>query len=99
MKSNATYKELEILEWGSDRGILPGNKDKQALKMVSEVGECCDNVCKDNNPIDDIGDIYVTLVLLANQHGLTMERCIDHAYAEIESRTGETVDGVFIKDV
>lgn len=94
------YKEKEILGWASERGLTnAANLPAQTLKTVAEVGELCDSVAKGEDPTDDYGDIYVTLIIGAAQAGLTLEDCIDHAYAEISKRTGRTNEnGVFIKD-
>jgi NTP pyrophosphatase (non-canonical NTP hydrolase) len=47
---------------------------------------------------DGIGDTVVTLILLAELHGLTLEECLQHAYDEIKGRTGRLVDGTFVKN-
>lgn len=47
---------------------------------------------------DGIGDTFVTLVLLANMHGLTIQECVQTAYDVISKRTGKMVDGIFVKD-
>lgn len=47
---------------------------------------------------DGIGDTCVTLILLADMHGWTLEECLQFAYDEIKGRTGEMKDGTFIKD-
>jgi hypothetical protein len=54
----------DVLVWANERNILkPDNKFKQALKMVSEVGELCDAIIKSEKPniIDGIGDVLVTV--------------------------------------
>lgn len=48
---------------------------------------------------DALGDVYVTLCMVAGCAGLSMEDCITHAYDEIKDRTGTLrKDGVFVKD-
>jgi len=47
---------------------------------------------------DGIGDTFVTLVLLANMHGWTIQECVQTAYDVISKRTGKMVDGIFVKD-
>ena len=68
--------------------------------MVSEVGELCDAIIKDdkNGQIDGIGDVLVTLIILANQLGYDVEDCLEVAYNEIKNRKGETINGTFIKE-
>ena len=91
----------EVLHWANERGLLkPENHLKQMGKMVSEVGELCDAIIKDdkNGQIDGIGDVLVTLIILANQLGYDIEDCLEVAYTEIKNRKGETINGTFIKE-
>ena len=46
---------------------------------------------------DAIGDTVVTLIILAQQMGWTLEECLQAAWDEIKDRTGEMRDGVFVK--
>lgn len=91
----------EVLNWANERGLLkPENKLMQMGKMVSEVGELCDAIIKDdkNGQIDGIGDVLVTLIILSNQLGYDIEDCLEVAYNEIKNRKGETINGTFIKE-
>jgi len=91
----------EVLRWANERGLLrPENHLKQMGKMVSEVGELCDAIIKNdkNGQIDGIGDVLVTLIILANQLGYDIEDCLEVAYNEIKNRKGETINGTFIKE-
>ena len=47
---------------------------------------------------DGIGDVIVTLVILAEQQGLSLEECLQAAWDEIKDRKGKTVNGTFIKE-
>lgn len=48
---------------------------------------------------DAIGDVYVTLVMIADCAGLDISRCIRKAYDEIRDRKGYLrEDGVFVKE-
>lgn len=90
----------KVLEWGDDKGILiPENRFKQALKMVSEVGELCDSVIKGDIPEqkDSIGDVLVTVIVLAEQLGHNPVACLELAYNVIKGRQGKTVNGIFVK--
>lgn len=91
----------DVLVWANERNILkPENKFKQALKMVSEVGELCDAIIKSEKPniIDGIGDVLITVIILAEQLNLEPTECLESAYNEIKNRTGKTENGVFVKD-
>ena len=47
---------------------------------------------------DAIGDVLVTIIILATQLGLDTEECLLHAYNEISGRIGKTINGIFVKD-
>ena len=56
-----------IVNWASDRNIIKGGNSKdQCLKLVQEVGELSDSLCKGKSPIDDIGDCMVVLTIIAD---------------------------------
>ena len=88
-----------IVEWHHARNLIAGSDDKQqVLKLIQEVGELSDNICKGRTPIDDIGDIIVVLANIAERNNLSLKDCIDHAYRDIKNRRGTMVDGIFIKE-
>ena len=89
----------KVIKWGHDRNLIDGGCPKaQMLKCVSEVGELADNVNKQKDIRDDVGDVLVTLILLTAQHDLTLDQCLETAYNDIRERKGIMLDGVFIKD-
>jgi len=93
--------EKKVIKWADDKGITkPDNSNKQLLKCMSELGELADAEIENDAAeiVDGIGDTIVTLIIYANQKGLSITSCLNYAYNEIKDRTGETVDGVFIKD-
>jgi len=89
----------KIRQWHHDRNLIDGSDDKsQFCKLVSEVGELGDNIGKQRDVSDDIGDIYVVLINIAERNGLTLEQCLQTAYDDIKDRRGRMVDGVFVKE-
>ena len=89
----------KITEWAQDRNLIKGATSKdQCLKLVQEVGELSDSICKNKSVIDDIGDCIVCLTILAEQNDLTLQQCIEHAYSDIKDRKGKIIDGVFVKE-
>jgi len=91
--------QFRIAMWHYERNLIKGSTDKdQALKLMQEVGELSDSICKGNNPIDDIGDIMVVLINIAERNGLSLDDCMEHAYADIKDRKGMMIDGVFVKE-
>jgi len=89
-----------ILIWGYSKDMIwRDNRFKQMAKVTEEVGEVAGALCKDNvdNLKSEIGDVFVTLVLLAAQNGLSMNECVSAAYEKIKNRQGEMKDGIFVK--
>ena len=97
-----TLRQLrdKTLDWSMERGILTNGKaTTQGLKLVSEVGELCDNLAKGKDTIDDVGDCLVVLTNLAALEGYTLEEAWSHAWNDIKDRTGHlSPEGSFIKD-
>ena len=93
--------EVDVLRWAKDRNLLvKDNAKNQALKTVSEVGELCDAILKnkENDILDAIGDVEVCLTILKEQLEYEQDVPLALAYKVIKDRTGETVNGTFIKD-
>lgn len=90
---------LAVAAWHQDRNLIDGSDDKnQVLKLIQEVGELSDSICQGASPIDDIGDIIVILVNIAERNDLSVASCVAHAYNDIKDRKGRMVDGIFIKE-
>ena len=98
------YKLLEglVLDWAMKKGLTGdnANPDKQCLKAASEMGELCDAVCKgdEDETIDALGDVMVTIIILADQLNLDLLVCLETAYGVKAERKGQTINGTFIKD-
>ena len=90
----------QVEQWSKDKNLHNGNPDRQALKFYEEAGEV--GAALSRNKLDDlkdgIGDTVVTLIILAQQHGWSLEECLQYAYDEIKDRKGETRNGTFIKE-
>jgi NTP pyrophosphatase (non-canonical NTP hydrolase) len=93
--------EREIINWGKARKLdNPDNKFQQLAKVMEEVGELSSAILKRDisETIDALGDTYITLVILANQMGYSLEDCAKRAFKVIEYRKGKTENGTFIKE-
>ena len=88
-----------VEEWSHDKGLDKADSSKQFLKVVEETGEVASALARGQMEElkDGIGDVIVTLIILAQQQGLTVEECLGHAYDEIKNREGKMVNGVFVK--
>jgi len=107
MDKAGQYYEMKDLEdlvesvekWHQDRNLIDGSTDKdQVLKLIQEMGELSDNVCKGNDIRDDIGDMLVVLINIAKRNNLTLENCLEVAWNDIKDRKGKMVDGIFVKE-
>ena len=97
--SNNTFDLIR--SWADVRGITQnGDVKTQYIKLLEEVGELADAILKNNKEdiIDAIGDAVVVLTNLSTLAGVNIEYCIDSAYGEISNRTGNMVNGTFVKD-
>lgn len=92
-------KEVEL--WSKDKGLENGNSHVQHTKMVEEVGEVSAALCRDDMDElkDGIGDVVVTLIILAQQNNMTLQECLNAAYNEIKDRKGKmNAHGSFVKE-
>lgn len=88
-----------IRQWHHDRNLIEGASDKdQFCKLMQEAGELSDNICKGNDVADDIGDMIVVLINIAERNNLSLEQCLEAAWNDIKDRKGKMVDGIFIKE-
>lgn len=88
-----------ISRWHHDRNLIKGSTDKdQYLKLMQEAGELSDNICKGKDISDDIGDMIVVLINIAERNQLTIEDCLFQAWQDIKDRKGKMVDGIFVKE-
>lgn len=89
-----------VEQWSKDKGLDKGNSFTQYAKSSEEMGEVAAALCRNNTDElrDGIGDVVVTLIILAQQNNMTLYECLEQAYNEIKNRTGVmSEDGSFIK--
>ena len=108
------FEELKtnVEEWAEDKDLLhEENADKQFMKFIEEVfefktemdlysyhhTECLTRINKEHME-DEMGDIFVTLIILCNQLGIDCVECLQLAYEKISKRRGKTIDGIFVKE-
>ena len=86
--------------WSMTRGIINNSTPlAQFAKLVSEIGELGDNIAKQRDVTDDIGDCLVVLNTIAIMHDTTLEDCLNVAYEDIKDRKGHmNSEGIFIKE-
>ena len=88
-----------IEQWHEDRNLIAGSTDKdQVLKLIQELGELSDSVCKEKDMKDDLGDMLVVMINIMKRNNITIEDCSQKAYDDIKDRKGRMVDGIFVKE-
>jgi NTP pyrophosphatase (non-canonical NTP hydrolase) len=88
-----------IKQWHHDRNLIDGSTDKdQYMKLIQEAGELSDSICKGKDIRDDIGDMLVVLINIAERNNLSLTECLETAYNDIKDRKGRMIDGVFVKE-
>lgn len=90
----------QIEEWSREKGLDRADSSKQFLKVSEEVGEVAAALARNDmyELRDGIGDVVVTLIILAQQHDMNLYDCLNQAYTEIRDRKGKMVNGVFVKE-
>ena len=77
------HREQQIIGWGIERNILgvtgEGSLHGQSLKTIEELNEMNEAIDAGDDDLlrDAIGDVYVTLVMLAYLGGVTLGKIID----------------------
>ena len=105
---NMKYEELQkkVIQWAKDRNIL---ENSTAIKQIHKTREELYETLRALRDLEDgkesmldvadgIGDMLVTIILLANIVGLDSVDCLEDAYEEIKNRKGKMVDGFFVKE-
>ena len=110
MNKEMNFEELKIKveEWAKDKDLLHSeNADKQFMKFIEEVFEFKSemdlihilggNELNSHDMMLEMGDIFVTLIILCEQLEIDPVVCLEMAYKKISQRRGRTIDGVFYK--
>lgn len=106
------FKELQekVLEWADSHDLLhEENANKQFMKFIEETFEFKTEfdlikerkekglVCLNRDMQLEMGDIFVTLIILCKQLGIEPQECLELAYEKIKDRKGKTINGCFVK--
>lgn len=105
-KSQAmTFEELHeaIIQWAEDRNMIKPDRLTglaQLAKVTEELGELSAGINKndEDKTKDSLGDIMVTLIILAQDLNFDLLDCLNSAYRVIQNRKGKTINGVFVKE-
>jgi NTP pyrophosphatase (non-canonical NTP hydrolase) len=94
-----------VEEWAKEKEIFDlSNPERQLDKTQEELTELREAIeldCIADN-LDEVrlelGDVLVTLIILAKMKDIDIEECLRLAYEKISKRTGKIIDGQFVKD-
>lgn len=88
-----------IADWHHARNLVHGSDNiTQFAKLISEAGELSNNIAKGRDCRDDIGDMIVVLINIAERNGYSIEECLQQAYDDIKDRKGKMINGTFVKE-
>lgn len=111
MVENFEELQQKVLDWAESHDLLhEENADKQFAKFIEEAFEFkteMEDVLSYTDPYVDeavermeleMGDVFVTLIILCKQLGIEPQRCLELAYEKIKNRHGKTINGTFVKE-
>ena len=88
----------DMVTWHHNRNLIEGSDAKtQYAKLVQEVGELSDSICKGKDIKDDVGDIIVVLANLCARNRVSFLSCLEQAWSDIKDREGIMYENVFVK--
>lgn len=78
---------------------------KSEMDYLCRIGQSSEEVYSDYEQIEtqenmklEMGDIFVTLIVLCKQLDIDSVECLQLAYEKISKRRGKTIDGIFVKE-
>ena len=85
----------EVFEFKFEMQGLKNYQD--SCELLDIEGTLDKNQMKRNMKLE-MGDIFVTLIVLCKQLGIDCVECLQLAYEKISKRHGRTIDGIFVKE-
>lgn len=104
----------KVVQWAEDRNLVEGSTParqiyktmEEATELAVAIGAYTQEAGYDEGELtgaaldiqDAIGDVTVTLIIIAEQIGVSFEECLAVAYHQIKDRKGRMQNGIFIKE-
>lgn len=103
----------KVIAWANERNIIQGSSaTKQLEKTAAEVIELAIEIGKEEVYVEqrhltqeqmtktasELGDVLVTLIVVSEQLGFSLEDCLRIAYEKIKDRKGEMRGGKWVKE-
>lgn len=101
IQGSSATKQLEKTAAELIELAIATGKDEMLFDVKNSLGAPTYNYLQEKvsaEAADGIGDVLVTLIIVAEQHGLDIHDCLASAYDEIKDRKGRMVNGLFIKE-
>ena len=99
--NEVSFEELEqlVAEWHDDRNLIEGSTDAaQMHKLLEEVNELDQDVHDGFDLRDEMGDVLVVLINIAERNGFTLRQALETSYNKIKDRKGQMRNGIFVKE-
>ena len=98
-KKSLTLLDWEVKGWFFDKGIENFRPTAQLKKIAEEVGEVehAFESETEHEMMVEIGDVMVTLIGFCAMNDIDLRDCLELAHKKIMARTGEFIDGSFVK--
>ena len=97
-----------VEQWAQEKGITDYEHwGKQFMKFQEEAIELHTEMVLNDKSIYHIdkedmklemGDVLVTLIVLATQQDIELSECLQLAWDKIKNRRGKTINGKFVKE-
>ena len=93
-----------VRDWAEEKGIFEkATVQTQMEKFLEEVEELKEeltayNKYSNQHVMLEMGDVLVTLIILAEMHNFSIFEALQMAYDKISKRKGKMVDGKFVKE-
>lgn len=104
----------QVMQWAKDRNLIEGSSPgrqiyktmEEATELAVAIGRYEGEAVYDDAELDEhkaeimdaIGDITVTLIIIAAQLDMPYENCLQAAYDQIKHRKGRMSNGIFVKE-
>lgn len=101
MNESMQFESLEklVIDWHHARNLIDGSTDDvQMHKLAEEVNELDEDVDRNADLRDEMGDVLVVLINIAARNGFTLLEALEVSYAKIKDRKGRMIDGIFVKE-
>lgn len=99
-QGNMETLEVFVKLWAKQVGLTDGSTiEKQAMKLISEVGELFEEILNGNieNARMELGDCFVIMFQIANRLETDSVTCVSMAYDKISNRECRMVNGTLIR--